>query len=93
MIIVFSVLAGLAWGAVFALINARLTKKMLAGGAGQIASMSMIRTLIDALGLAVVYFTRNLVPLRFEATLISAAAAMSIIGVAVAFRAAAAMKK
>ncbi|MBR0040811.1 MAG: hypothetical protein IJP64_05470 [Oscillospiraceae bacterium] len=93
MIIVLSVLAGLAWGALFGLISAGITKKIAAGDARKIASLSMIRMLIDAAALAVVYFTRNLLPLRFEATLIAAAAALSIIGIAAAFRTAAAMKK
>lgn len=93
MIIVLSVLAGLAWGALFGLINAAITKKIAAGDAGKIASLSMIRMLIDAAALAAVYFTRNLLPLRFEATLIAAAVSLSVIGIVAAFRTAAAMKK
>ena len=93
MIVVFSVIAGLVWGGIFALINAFLTKKMVSGGEGQVSSLSLVRTLIDAFALAVVYFTRNLLPLRFEVTLISAAAAMSLIGIVVAFRTAASMRK
>ncbi len=88
-----SVVAGLVWGGIFAVINALITKKMISGGDRQISSMSLIRTLIDAFALAVVYFTRNLLPLRFEVTLISAAAAMSIVGIVVAFRTAASMKQ
>ena len=88
-----SVVAGLVWGGIFAVINAFITKKMVSGGDRQISSMSLIRTLIDAFALAVVYFTRNLLPLRFEVTLISAAAAMSIVGIVVAFRTAASMKQ
>ena len=93
MIVVFSVIAGLVWGGIFALINAFLTKKMVSGGEGQVSSLSLVRTLIDAFALAVIYFTRNLLPLRFEVTLISAAAAMSLIGIVVAFRTAASMRK
>ena len=93
MIVVFSVIAGLVWGGIFALINAFLTKKMVSGGEGQVSSLSLVRTLIDAFALAVIYFTRSLLPLRFEVTLISAAAAMSLIGIVVAFRTAASMRK
>ena len=88
-----SVIAGLVWGAIFGLINAKITKKAVSGDDGRLASMSLTRTLIDAFALAVVYFTRNLLPLRFEVTLISAAAALSVIGIVVAFRTAAAMRK
>ena len=90
---VLSVIAGLVWGGIFALIIAFLTKKMISGGDRKVSSLSLIRTLIDAFALAVVYFTRNLLPLRFEVTLISAAVAMSVIGIIVAFRTAASMRE
>ena len=93
MTVALSVLAGLAWGAIFGLIGAVITKKMASGDQRKIASLSMIRMLIDVAALAAVYFTRKLLPLRFEVTLISAAIAMSLIGIFAAFRIAASIKK
>ena len=92
MIIFYSVLAGLAWGAAFGLVSAFITKKIASGDGAKVASLCMIRMFIDAAALAAVYFTRNLLPLKFEATLISAAIALSLIGIVAAFRVAASMK-
>ena len=91
--ILWSVIAGLVWGGLFGLIGARLTKKMASGNERLISSMSLVRTLLDVVALAAVYFTRRLLPLRFEVTLIATAVALSLIGIVAAFRAAAAMKK
>jgi len=93
MIVALSVLAGLAWGALFGLISAVITKKIASGDGKMIGALSMIRLLIDLAALAAVYFTRNLLPLRFEATLISAAVALSLVSIVAAFRTAASMKK
>ena len=93
MIVVYSVLAGLAWGALFGLLSAFITKKIASGDERKIAALSMVRMLIDLAALAAVYFTRNLLPLRFEYTLIAAAVALSLVGIAAAFRTAAAIKK
>lgn len=93
MIIVYSLLAGLVWGVLIGLIGAVITKKMASGDQRKIASLSMIRMLIDVAALAAVYFTRDLLPLRFEYTLIAAAIALSLIGIVAAFRVAASLKK
>ena len=91
--ILWSVIAGLVWGGLFGLIGARVTRKMASGSEREISSMSLVRTLLDVVALAAVYFTRRLLPLRFEVTLIATAVALSLIGIVAAFRAAAAMKK
>lgn len=93
MITVWSVAAGLVWGTLFGLIGARVTKKMAKGSEREISSMSLVRTVMDVIALAAVYFTRNLLPLRFEATLVSTAVALTLIGIVAAFRIAAQMKK
>ncbi len=93
MITLWSVAAGLVWGTLFGLIGARVTKKMASGSEREISSMSLVRTVMDVIALAAVYFTRNLLPLRFEATLVSTAVALTLIGVVAAFRIAAQMKK
>ncbi len=93
MITVWSVAAGLVWGTLFGLIGARVTKKMANGSEREISSMSLVRTVMDVIALAAVYFTRNLLPLRFEVTLVSTAVALTLIGIVAAFRIAAQMKK
>ncbi len=93
MITLWSVAAGLVWGTLFGLIGARVTKKMTSGSEREISSMSLVRTVMDVIALAAVYFTRNLLPLRFEVTLVSTAVALTLIGIVAAFRIAAQMKK
>ena len=93
MITVWSVAAGLVWGTLFGLIGARVTKKMANGSEREISSMSLVRTVMDVIALAAVYFTRNLLPLRFEVTLVSTAVSLTLIGIVAAFRIAAQMKK
>ncbi len=93
MTIFLSVLAGLAWGALFGLVSALITKKIASGDGKLIGALSMIRLLVDLAALAAVYFTRELLPLRFEYTLIATAIALSLVGIVAAFRTAASMKK
>ena len=89
----WSVIAGLVWGSLFGLIAARMMRKMAAGSEREISSMGMVRMILDVVALAAVYFTRRLLPLRFEVTLIATAVALSLIGIVSAFRIAARMKK
>ena len=92
MITLWSVAAGLVWGTLFGLIGARVTKKMASGSEREISSMSLVRTVMDVIALAAVYFTRNLLPLRFEVTLVSTAVALTLIGIVAAFRIARSLK-
>jgi len=91
--IFLSILVGLVWGAVFGLINAAVTRKLASGSEQQLSSMSLIRTLIDVVALAAVYFTRNLLPLQFQYTLIATAVSLSVIGIVVAFQVSKTMRK
>lgn len=84
--IFLSILAGLVWGGLFGVLNAVITKKFSAGDARQLSAMSMLRTLLDVAALAAVYFTRNLLGLRFEFTLIATAVSLSIFSIFAAFR-------
>lgn len=90
--IFLSVLAGLLWGGLCGLVNMLLTKKMASGSTQQISSLGIIRTAVDLVALAAVYFTRGLLPLRFEYTLIATAVALSLVGIISAFRLSASMK-
>ena len=87
-----SVIVGLIWGGLFGLLSAFVTKKIASGDEKKISSLALLRMLIDAAALAAVYFTRNLLPLRFEITLISSAIALSLVSIVAAFRTAAGMK-
>ena len=91
--ILFSVLAGLVWGGAVGLVNLLITKKMMKGSTNQISAMSLLRSLIDVAALAAVYFTRGLLPLRFEVTLIATAVTLSLVTIILSFRLAASMKK
>ena len=91
-IILLSILAGLLWGALAGLANTLVTKKMAGGSARLLGAMSMVRTLIDVAALAAVYFTRDLLPLRFEIVLIATAVSLSLFMIVASFRLSASMK-
>lgn len=77
---VAAALAGLAWGALAAFVNSRITLKCLAKNTPKaITLMNLAHMAVDAAALASVYFARKLLPFSFEATLIAAAAALSIV--------------
>ena len=90
--IVYSVLAGLVWGGAVGFVNLLVTKKVISSSPEQISAVSLLRTLIDVAALAAVYFTRRLLPLRFEATLIATAVTLSLVSILLSFRLAASMK-
>lgn len=90
--VVFSILAGLVWGALAGSVNALVTKKMAGGDTRMLGAMSLVRTAIDVAALAAVYFTRNLLPLRFEIVLIATAVSLSLMMIVASFRLSASMK-
>ena len=47
---------------------------------------SMLRMLVNIAALAVVYFTRNLLPLPFYGTIIGTAAGLSLVGIGLNYR-------
>lgn len=90
--IALSILAGLLWGGAAGLVNLLITKKMLKGPAERLTAMGLLRAFIDVAALAAVYFTRKLLPLRFEITLIATAVTLSLVTILLSFRLAASMK-
>ena len=90
--VVFSILAGLVWGALAGSVNALVTKKMAGGDTRMLGAMRLVRTAIDVAALAAVYFTRNLLPLRFEIVLIATAVSLSLMMIVASFRLSASMK-
>ena len=87
--IFLSILAGAAWGALFAALNAFISKKLIARGNKGIAAMSVIRMAVDLAALGSVYLLRNALPLSFEYTIIAAAVTLSTLGIILIFRLAA----
>lgn len=90
--IALSILAGLLWGGAAGLVNLLITKKMLKGPAERLTAMGLLRAFIDVAALAAVYFTRKLLPLRFEITLIATAVTLSLVTILLSFRLVASMK-
>ena len=70
-----------------------VTRKMMRGGANMLTAMSLVRTFVDVAALAAVYFTRDLLPLRFEVVLITTAVVLSLVTIVVSFRLSASLKK
>lgn len=76
------ILLGFALGMAFGFCNMLITrtavKKNGGNGLSAIAATQMIRSFVNVAALALVFFTRNLVPLPFYATLLSTATGLAI---------------
>ena len=84
---VWGALAGLAWGALAAFINYSINKAALKKNSN--ASMlgaNGARMAVDLIALGAVYLLRKRLPFSFEATIIAAASALSILTVVFAYR-------
>ena len=80
--IILGALLGFVFGLFFGYGNMRITKAAVKknGGNGLSAVMTtnFIRSLVNVIALAVVFFTRKLVPLPFTATLLGAATGLAV---------------
>lgn len=78
---VLGALIGMLFGFCAGHVNMRITKAAVkrngGNGLAAIAATNMIRMLVNVAVLAVVFFTRNLVPLPFYATLLGAATGLA----------------
>lgn len=76
------IVLGFALGMLFGYCNMCITrsavKKNGGNGLSAIAATQMARSLVNVIALALVFFTRNLVPLPFYATLLSCATGLAI---------------
>lgn len=78
---------GFAFGALAAFGNAQITRRSVEkGSTNAIMAGSLLRMLVNIAALAVVYFTRNLVPLPFYGTIIGTAAGLSLVGIGLNYR-------
>lgn len=73
---------GLVFGALVAWGNMRITRRSLRkNSTNAVMAASMLRMLMNIAALAVVYFTRNLLPLPFYGTIIGTALGLSLVGI------------
>lgn len=76
------ILLGLALGMLFGYGNMRITKRAVkknhGDGLAAVAATNMLRSLVNVVALAIVFFTRKVVPLPFYATLIATATGLAI---------------
>lgn len=76
---IFAVLAGLAWGALAAVVNYLIMKKSLEKNTNNaVMGSSVLRTAIDIAALGSIFLARNILPFDFTYMLIASAVAMSI---------------
>lgn len=78
---------GFAFGALVAFGNAQITRRAVEkNSTNAVMAGSMLRMLVNIAALAVVYFTRNLLPLPFYGTIIGTAAGLSLVGLGLNYR-------
>jgi hypothetical protein len=83
-------LVGLAFGSLTAFLNSRITKRYLKKnsarddpeGVGAVMGVTALRQIVNVAALAAVYFTRNLVPFPFIATIIGTALGLTAVSMA-----------
>lgn len=73
---------GFVFGALVSFANAQITRHSVRkNSANAIMAASILRMLVNIAALAVVYFTRNLLPLPFYGTIVGTAAGLSLVGI------------
>ena len=83
---VWGALAGLAWGALAALVNYRISKAAVKKNSNtSMLAANAARMGVDLITLGAVYLLRKRLPFSFEATIIGAAIALSMLSVVFAF--------
>jgi len=87
MALMFSILGGLIWGISAALLGGALSKTALSSdSASGVMAASFSRTAVDIAALAAVYLLRGVIPMRWEAAMISAATGLTVVGFYLAWR-------
>lgn len=73
---------GFVFGALVSFANAQITRHSVRkNSVNAIMAASILRMLVNIAALAVVYFTRNLLPLPFYGTIVGTAAGLSLVGI------------
>ena len=84
---VWGALAGLAWGALAAFVNYGINVAAVKKNSnGSMMAASIARMAVDLVALGAVYLLRKRLPFSFEATIIGAAIALSLLTIVFAYR-------
>ena len=84
---VLGALAGLAWGALAAFVNWQINKAALKkNSSSAMLAANMARMAVDLIALGTVYLLRRRLPFSFEATIIAAAIALSMLTIVFSYR-------
>lgn len=79
---VLGAVLGIVFGMIFGYLNMRITKAAVkkngGNGLAAVAATNLIRSFVNVAALAAVFFTRNLVPLPFYATLLGTATGLAV---------------
>ncbi len=84
--IVLGVLAGLVWGSLAAFVNLKINQAALKKNSeGSVLAATVARMGVDLVTLGAVFLLRKKLPFSFEATIIAAAMALSLLNVALSY--------
>ncbi len=84
---VIGALIGLAWGALVAFVNSRISAGALKKNSNRALLLAnLARTLLDICALGTVFLLRNVLPGNFEATICGTAASLGMLTVYFAYR-------
>ncbi|MDO4972797.1 MAG: hypothetical protein Q4E38_01170 [Eubacteriales bacterium] len=84
---VWGALAGLVWGALAAFVNYRINKAAVKKNSNaSMLTANAARMGVDLITLGAVYLLRKQLPFSFEATIIAAAIALSMLSIVFAYR-------
>lgn len=84
---VIGALCGLVWGALAALLNFQISKRSIAkDSTSALLGANLARVGVDIVALGVVFLLRKVLPFPYEAALIAAAIAMSLVTIVCAYR-------
>ncbi len=84
---VIGALAGLAWGALWAMLNHRINKAALVkANTRAILIANVLRLLVDFAALGAIFLLRKVLPFRYETALLGTAMSLSLLNIFLAYR-------
>ena len=87
MMTVLAALCGLVWGAAAAFLNFAISRKSVTkDSTAALTGASVLRLIVDFAALGLVFLLRNVLPFRFDVTLVATAIAMSLTTIFCAYR-------
>lgn len=83
---VYGALAGLLWGALAAFVNLQINRAALKkNSSNALLAANLARMGVDLVVLGSVYLLRKVLPFSFEATILAAAVALSLLNIAFSY--------